>query len=793
MASDTEDLVLSISADTRQIMNAIKRLEKSVGASAGQIEKSFSGIGKGIDKSIDTSVQKRINEITGIGVKATKEWTGALTDQSREMDRMRARFNPIFATVSRYKATVAEIQTAHRLGAISADEMTNAIQRERQAALASISALKQRNAILADRPNVGGSNFNTANIAAQFQDIGVTAAMGMSPIQIALQQGTQLSAVLEQMKGNGQSAGAALLSAFTSILSPISLVTIGVVGLSAAALQMSSTFLKGSKDIKDALTDHQQAVSDLRKAYGLAGDGAEEYGRRSVAALEAAERRARAILRDSIAAQEKQIRGQFSDFGFSGFGLLQRFGLIGDSGFAAVGARFTAFAEPIRKLRQEIQQGQPDYETFQRSLEKIVSTDPGRLQPIADEIAIIIDEAATGREQIDNLSSALNGLEQKDIDAANILAGIYGIAEAAKAANSEVTDLKRMIDAIGNSNAKGDRLGRPSMDQHQAQFREQLNLWRRFGYDNESGIDPNKLKKTSAPKTKIPKRTADDRFFEDIEAIRQRTRALAEEQAMLGMSFEAQAKRKVAFELEQKALKDVREEARKKGDRDWQNAQLSPDQVKAIDEVSEAYARQADALRKAQELMGLQRDIIKGALSDVRSALEDGKITTKEWGDIFLNVLDKIINKIEDDLIDAIFAANNTSGGGSLLGSIFSGIGSLFGGSSSGGGIPWSQDIFRESGGPVKRGQPYIVGEKRPELFVPDQNGTIVPRVPQVPSIAASAKGGGISIAYAPVYNVTGSGPEIAQLRQEMARDQQSFKGRVVEAVADARRRNINI
>ena len=158
-----------------------------------------------------------------------------------------------------------------------------------------------------------------------------------------------------------------------------------------------------------------------------------------------------------------------------------------------------------------------------------------------------------------------------------------------------------------------------------------------------------------------------------------------------------------------------------------------------------------------------------------------------------MNVLDKIINKIEDDLIDAIFAANNTSGGGGLLGSIFSGIGSLFGGSSSGGGIPWSQDIFRESGGPVKRGQPYIVGEKRPELFVPDQNGTIVPRVPQVPSIAASAKGGGISIAYAPVYNVTGSGPEIAQLRQEMARDQQSFKGRVVEAVADARRRNINI
>lgn len=36
----------------------------------------------------------------------------------------------------------------------------------------------------------------------------------------------------------------------------------------------------------------------------------------------------------------------------------------------------------------------------------------------------------------------------------------------------------------------------------------------------------------------------------------------------------------------------------------------------------------------------------------------------------------------------------------------------------------------RALGGPVRRGMPYIVGERRPELFVPDQNGTILPRVP---------------------------------------------------------------
>lgn len=34
---------------------------------------------------------------------------------------------------------------------------------------------------------------------------------------------------------------------------------------------------------------------------------------------------------------------------------------------------------------------------------------------------------------------------------------------------------------------------------------------------------------------------------------------------------------------------------------------------------------------------------------------------------------------------------------------------------------------FREKGGPVKAGQPYIVGEKRPELFIPDRSGRIEP------------------------------------------------------------------
>ncbi len=53
----------------------------------------------------------------------------------------------------------------------------------------------------------------------------------------------------------------------------------------------------------------------------------------------------------------------------------------------------------------------------------------------------------------------------------------------------------------------------------------------------------------------------------------------------------------------------------------------------------------------------------------------------------------------------------------------------------------------RAEGGDVEAGTPYVVGEKRPEVFVPDVSGTIVPSVGQF--MGAGARTGGSSIASA--------------------------------------------
>lgn len=91
-------------------------------------------------------------------------------------------------------------------------------------------------------------------------------------------------------------------------------------------------------------------------------------------------------------------------------------------------------------------------------------------------------------------------------------------------------------------------------------------------------------------------------------------------------------------------------------------------------------------------------------------------------------------------------------GGGFNIGSVFStAIGSVFG---FGG--------FREGGGPVSAGQAYVVGEKRPELFVPNTNGFIAPRLP-------SLGGGGASPLNVTINAPGATAETVLAIRREIA------------------------
>lgn len=83
--------------------------------------------------------------------------------------------------------------------------------------------------------------------------------------------------------------------------------------------------------------------------------------------------------------------------------------------------------------------------------------------------------------------------------------------------------------------------------------------------------------------------------------------------------------------------------------------------------------------------------------------------------DSFKQMLDRMVAEaLAANLAKAMFGETGTSGSG---GDFLTALAGMFG--------------FREQGGPVTAGQPYIVGEKRAEVFIPKTDGTIIPSLGQ--------------------------------------------------------------
>lgn len=116
--ADQDDLIISISTDTASIKRALNKLVGDIGTASGQITKQFDSVGKGIDKSMTTALQARINDMVGIGQQGLKEWSGALADQGKELDALRAKYSPIYAAQQKYANSVADIRRANALGAL---------------------------------------------------------------------------------------------------------------------------------------------------------------------------------------------------------------------------------------------------------------------------------------------------------------------------------------------------------------------------------------------------------------------------------------------------------------------------------------------------------------------------------------------------------------------------------------------------------------------------------------------------------------------------------------------------
>ncbi|MDR7034489.1 phage tail length tape measure family protein [Mesorhizobium sp. BE184] len=431
---------------------------------------------------------------------------------ARETERMtagvsalRAQLNPLAAAQDQVNAEIAEYVRWAERGAISAAELAQA------QAMAS--------GRLSANQNRPGGNFAAIGAASQFQDIAVTAAMGQSIPIIALQQGTQLAGQLQAALGEQGAAGAAKLlgSALMSLASPVSLIAIGVTAASAAAIQFFLSLGENARTADDVLKQHEENIRRLGPAYASAQAAEKAYFSESIALANLRLRAdaAEALKTQVVDAQTAILNlvkseGLFSSRFYDAKSAIDSFvQSVVDGSPAAL-----QFQERIAALRnsgaltEQVAQdllkatnlaadterklgsvaGQVDLaaDAFARMQAQIQGINPYQassgLASVTSRVDELSKQLAAGIITAEQFRNSLADLSAVSPDFSGSIASISGLADQMERAT-------RAAQGFANTTAKTSRPG--AMDNAAGQFDDAYTMWRRFGYDADTGVDPN--------------------------------------------------------------------------------------------------------------------------------------------------------------------------------------------------------------------------------------------------------------------------------------------------------------
>lgn len=496
------------------------------------------------------------------------------------------------------------------------------------------------------------SKFNTANIAAQFQDIAVSAQMGMGAFQIGLQQGTQLAAVISMMENPLRGLGAA----FMSVISPVSLLTIGLVSLSAAGLQMVD-WPKRTAQALIFLADNLKAIAP--------------YAATAAAALAL-------IYAPSVIAGMVNLIAWMGRVSVAAISMGASFALANPA--TALVAGFAAAVIAANIFRDELNDifGRDVVSDVKKAVNWIVGAFVGGFNAakvIWNEFPDVMNEI--GALAMHNLMEQIRwGLRQMVLE---VNMGLKSIGERF---NITLPDL-------GNPNKlfppqKGPKVsGRTSnaVAKVTAAFSDAQNTDYVGGMYSaiESGASAaaDKLRELAKGLTDVDDKSkkgrkrrgkTDAEYYQDIiDGADRRIASLLVEQQALGMTEEAAN----ALRYEQEMLNQAQQHG----------IDLTPKQADYIKMLAGTMAGLESAIQKAQDAINFAKDTTKGFFSDMANGLANGRGLWGSLADAAVNAINKIADALIDSGIESLFG-----GGG-----IGKWIGSLFGGGGLGGAAdPWS-------------------------------------------------------------------------------------------------------
>ncbi|RVJ51640.1 phage tail length tape measure family protein [Sinorhizobium meliloti] len=619
--------------------------------------------------------------------------TLGLQVESGSVEKGTQALNQLTGAAARAEAASNGLSGANRGATGAAAAAARAYATEGAAAASASKQIEMMNR--AANQNRASSRGNLGNIAAQFQDIAVSAQMGMGPLQIALQQGTQLAAVLSTMEKPVQGLGAALLS----VLSPVSLLTIGLIALAAAGLQMvdwtklAQSALIGLSDVLETMAPYAvAAAAALALIYAPAIIG----GIISLIAL-----LGRLVVQLGI------LAGAF---------ILANPAVAFVAGITAAVAAANIFRDELAKIF-----GRDIVADAKNAVNFIIGAFVGGFNGIKSAWSLL--PAALGDVIYSTAQLVLKGTELMvnrvismisdfiggTYDALSGLAGKVGLdigtfggidpVDFGKISNPYKD--KALEAASGITQAMKEAQGTDFVGEGLRVIGEYASTAAGKIKDLAKGLADvaEKSKKRTGGKSE------QEKYSDIVAGAERQIAALEAERDAIGLTEQAAA----ALRYETQLLN----EAQQRG------ISLTDAQKSELSSLAQVMASIEEETRQMGIALDFAKEVTGGFFDDFFAGIENGKSVWESFGDAALGVLDRIADKLLNDVLDAVFQVSGAgAGGGGLLSWLFGGGSKV---------DPWAGLRGYANGTSSARPGVAWVGEKGPELVRFEGGEEVIP------------------------------------------------------------------
>lgn len=482
---------------------------------------------------------------------------------------------------------------------------------------------------------------NTANLAAQGFDIVTTAAGGMSAGLIGMQQGLQIAQVA---MASGGGFARSLGAAFVGMLSPVTLLSVGLTTLAAVAIQALTSWFSSSEQTNMSLEKQGQLVAAVADRWGAATPLIKAYAD-ELDRVQAAN--------DRLQAGDIVAKAQFSD--------AQR-------AIASVSTQYESMIAVLNARPDTVQFANDTTAAFQNLVQKLAEG-----QATAKDVSAAQDALSaalrSGQPEVIAFGNAFQSILPVLLKAAEAMAAVRQEAAGATAATNAALNNPAFWRGAGSSGSSDGNIQNGGfMTPEVGPTPSRRPLIELEGLPSSGGGHSRKA--------------ANDNYENAIRSSQERTKAIQAEtaaQSLLNPSINdygfAVAKARAEADLLAAAERD------KKAITPELNAQIQQTAT-ALATATAAQARMNEETKKAQEYTNFLKSTTAGFVNDLRQGLRSGEGFWKSFGTAALNVLDRITDRLLNQVMDAIFQVNGAAGG-SGGGGLFGFLGGLFGGGSS--------------------------------------------------------------------------------------------------------------